>query len=163
MRDGRPTIRRAEKFLIPLLDILQSLPLSAFLVPVELALLALFPHSNIGIELTCIIVIFTGQVWNMTFSFYYSLKALPADFGFVGKLARFTPWQKFTQIELPFATKGLVYNSMVSVAGGWFYLSITEAFQLDNQDFRVKGIGSYMSVAHDNNDGWAQFYAVISR
>jgi len=154
--------RRAEKFLIPLLDILQSLPLSAFLVPVELALLALFPHSNIGIELTCIIVIFTGQVWNMTFSFYYSLKALPADFAFVGKLARFTPWQKFTQIELPFATKGLVYNSMVSVAGGWFYLSITEAFQLDNQDFRVKGIGSYMSVAHDNNDGWAQFYAVVA-
>jgi NitT/TauT family transport system permease protein len=154
--------RHAERFLIPLLDILQSLPLSAFLVPVELGLLALFPHSNIGIELTCIIVIFTGQVWNMTFSFYYSLKALPADFGFVGKLARFTPLQKFTQIELPFATKGLVYNSMVSVAGGWFYLSITEAFQLNNQDFRVKGIGSYMSVAHDQNDGWAQFYAVVA-
>ena len=154
--------KRAERFLIPLLDILQSLPLSAFLVPVELALLALFPHSNIGIELTCIIVIFTGQAWNMTFSFYYSLKSLPPDFAFVGKLARFTPFQRFTQIEIPFATKGLVYNSMVSVAGGWFFLSITEAFQLDHQDFRVKGIGSYMSVAHDANDGWAQFYAVIA-
>jgi NitT/TauT family transport system permease protein len=154
--------RQAERFLIPLLDILQSLPLSAFLVPVEIALVALFPHSNLGIELTCIIVIFTGQVWNMTFSFYYSLKALPDDFSFVGKLARFTPWQKFTQVELPFATKGLVYNSMVSVAGGWFYLSITEAFTLGDQDFRVKGIGSYMSVAHDMNDGWAQFYAVVA-
>ncbi len=154
--------KQAEKFLIPLLDILQSLPLSAFLVPVELALVALFPHNNIGIEMTCIIVIFTGQVWNMTFSFYYSLKALPDDFAYVGKLARFTPWQKFTQIEIPFAAKGLVYNSMVSVAGGWFFLSITEAFQLDNQDFRVKGIGSYMSVAHDQNNGWAQFYAVVA-
>src|SRR5271170_2432174 len=141
--------RHAERFLVPLLDILQSIPLAAFLTPISIALLAIFRHSNIGLELTCVIVIFTGQVWNMTFSFYYSLKSLPADFSFVGKLARFTPWQKFTQVELPFATKGLVYNSMVSVAGGWFFLSITEAFTLGDQDFRVKGIGSYMSVAHD--------------
>ena len=154
--------RQAERFLIPLLDILQSLPLSAFLVPIELALVAIFPHSNIGIELSCIIVIFTGQVWNMTFSFYYSLKALPQDFNFVGKLACFTPWQKFTQIELPYAAKGLVYNSMVSLAGGWFFLSIIEAFTIGNQDFRVKGVGSYMSVAQAQKDGWAQFDAVIA-
>src|SRR5476649_1323041 len=154
--------RQAERFLIPLLDILQSIPLSAFLVPIEIALVTIFPHSNFGIELSCIIVIFTGQVWNMTFSFYYSLKALPADFGFIGKLARFTPWQKFTQIEIPFATKGLVYNSMVSMAGGWFFLSIIEAFQLGDQDYRVKGIGSYMSVAKEQNNGWAQLYAVIA-
>ncbi|HEX4139616.1 MAG TPA: ABC transporter permease subunit [Candidatus Methylacidiphilales bacterium] len=154
--------RQAERFLIPLLDILQSLPLSAFLVPVYQAMVAIFPTSNLGIELSCIIVIFTGQVWNMTFSFYYSLKGLPDDFKFVGQLARFTPWQRFTQIELPFATKGLVYNSMVSVAGGWFFLSLTEAFQLGNQDYRVKGVGSYMSVAHDQNNGWAQFYAVVA-
>ena len=154
--------RHAERFLIPLLDILQSIPLSAFLVPVELAMVAIFPHSNIGIELSCIIVIFTGQVWNMTFSFYYSLKSLPDDFAFVGKLARFTPWQKFTQIELPFATKGLVYNSMVSIAGGWFYLSVIEAFQPGDKDFRVKGVGSYMSVAQQQNNGWAQLDAVIA-
>ena len=98
----------------------------------------------------------------MTFSFYYSLKALPDDFKFVGKLARFTPWQKFTQIELPFATKGLVYNSMVSLAGGWFFLSIIEAFTIGDQDYRVKGVGSYMSVAQEQNDNWAQFYAVIA-
>jgi len=122
----------------------------------------LFPHSNIGLELTCIIVIFTGQVWNMTFSFYYSLKGLPADFSFVGKLARFTGWQKFTQVEIPFATKGLVYNSMVSMAGGWFFLSIIEAFTLGDQDYRVKGVGSYMSVAQEQNNGWAQVYAVIA-
>ncbi len=99
----------------------------------------------------------------MTFSFYYSLKALPDDFKFVGHLARFTPWQRFTQIELPFSVKGLVYNSMVSVAGGWFFLSLTEAFSLGpNQNCYVQGIGSYMAVAHDKKDGWAQFYAVVA-
>jgi NitT/TauT family transport system permease protein len=154
--------RQAERFLVPLLDILQSIPLAAFLTPVEIALVGLFPHNNVGLELTCIFVIFTGQVWNMTFSFYYSLKSLPDDFNFVGKLARFTPWQKFTQIEIPFAMKGLVYNSMVSMAGGWFFLSIIEAFQLGDQDYRVPGIGSYMSVAHQQNNGWAQVYAIIA-
>jgi NitT/TauT family transport system permease protein len=154
--------RQAERFLIPLLDILQSLPLSAFLAPIEIGLVALFPHSELGVELACIILIFTGQVWNMTFSFYYSLKALPDDFKFVGHLARFTPFQRFTQIEIPFATKGLVYNSMVSVAGGWFFLSITEAFTLGDKDYRVPGIGSYMSVAQAKNDGWAQLYAVVA-
>jgi NitT/TauT family transport system permease protein len=98
----------------------------------------------------------------MTFSFYYSLKALPDDFRFVGHLARFTPWQRFTEIELPFATKGLVYNSMVSVAGGWFFLSIIEAFQLGDKDYRVEGVGSYMSVAKEQHNGWAQFYAVTA-
>ena len=154
--------RNAERFLIPTLDILQSIPLAAFLTPIEIFLVGLFPHSETGLELTCVIVIFTGQVWNMTFSFYYSLKSLPADFSFVGKLARFTPWQKFTQIELPFAAKGLVYNSMVSMAGGWFFLSIIEAFQLGDQDYRVPGIGSYMSVAKEQNNGWAQVYAVLA-
>ncbi len=154
--------RRAEKVLIPLLDILQSLPLTSFLVPIEIALLALFPTSNMGLELTCIIVIFTGQAWNMTFSFYYSLKALPDDFKFVGQLARFTPWQKFTQIEVPFATKGLVYNSMVSMAGGWFYLSIIETFTLKGHNYQVRGLGSYMNVARDQNDGWAQVYDILA-
>lgn len=154
--------RHAEKFLIPLLDILQSIPLSAFLTPVEIALVTLFPHSEVGLELTCIFVIFTGQAWNMTFSFYYSLKALPDDFKFVGHLARFTPWQKFTQIEIPFAMKGLVYNGMYSMAGGWFFLSIIEAFTLGSQDYRVPGIGSYMSVAQDQNNGWAQVEAIVA-
>lgn len=154
--------RHAERFLIPLLDILQSLPLAAFLAPIELALVALFPHSELGLELTCVIVIFTGQAWNMTFSFYYSLKSLPDDFKFVGRLARFTPWQRFTQIELPFATKGLVYNSMVSMAGGWFFLSIIEAFTLGNHDYRVRGLGSYMSVAQQQNNFAAQAWDVVA-
>jgi NitT/TauT family transport system permease protein len=154
--------RQAERILIPLLDILQSIPLAAFLTPIEIFLVGLFPHSNLGLELTCVIVIFTGQVWNMTFSFYYSLKALPDDFRFVGQLSRFSGWQRFTQIELPYATKGLVYNSMVSMAGGWFFLSIIEAFQLGDQDYRVKGLGSYMSVAKEQGNNWAQFYAVVA-
>ncbi len=154
--------RTAERFLIPLLDILQSLPLSAFLAPIELGLVALFPHSEFGVELACIVIIFTGQVWNMTFSFYYSLKALPDDFKFVSKLARFTEWQRFTQIELPFATKGLVYNSMVSMAGGWFFLSIIEAFTLNSQDYRVRGLGSYMSVAQATNNYAAQVWDVVA-
>jgi NitT/TauT family transport system permease protein len=154
--------RAAERFLIPLLDILQSLPLSAFLAPIELGLVALFPHSEFGVELACIIIIFTGQAWNMTFSFYYSLKALPDDFRFVSKLARFTEWQRFTQIEIPFATKGLVYNSMVSMAGGWFFLSIIEAFTLNSQDYRVRGLGSYMSVAQEQNNYAAQAWDVVA-
>jgi NitT/TauT family transport system permease protein len=154
--------RNAERFLIPILDILQSVPFLAFLTPLEMGLVGLFPHSEIGLELTCVLIIFTGQVWNMTFSFYYSLKNLPPDFSFVGKLARFTPWQKFTQIEIPFATKGLVYNSMVSMAGGWFFLTVNEAFTLNGQDFRLPGIGSYMNEAQAQGNGWAQFYAVIA-
>jgi NitT/TauT family transport system permease protein len=154
--------RAAERFLIPLLDILQSLPLSAFLAPIELGLVALFPNSELGVELACIIIIFTGQVWNMTFSFYYSLKALPDDFRFVSKLARFTQWQRFVQIEVPFATKGLVYNSMVSMAGGWFFLSIIEAFTLNSQDYRVRGLGSYMSVAQEQNNYAAQAWDVVA-
>jgi NitT/TauT family transport system permease protein len=156
--------RNAERFLIPLLDILQSLPLSAFLAPIEIGLVTLFPHSELGVELACIIVIFTGQAWNMTFSFYYSLKALPDDFRFVGQLARFTPWQRFIGIELPFGTKGLVYNSMVSMAGGWFFLSIIEATNLDGQNYRVRGLGSYMAAAQSQNppDQVAQAWDIVA-
>jgi len=154
--------RNAERFLIPLLDILQSVPFLAFLTPLEMGLVSLFPHNEIGLELTCVLIIFTGQVWNMTFSFYYSLKNLPDDFAFVGKLAWFTWWQKFTRIEIPYATKGLVYNSMVSMAGGWFFLTVNEAFTLNGQDFRLPGIGSYMNEAQAKGDGWAQFEAVVA-
>lgn len=154
--------RNAERVLIPILDVLQSVPFPAFLAPLELLLIHIVPNSIIGLELTCILVIFTGQVWNMTFSFYYSLKNLPDDFAFVGKLARFTSWQKFTRIELPFATSGLVYNSMVSMAGGWFFLTVIESFSMGSEHFRLPGIGSYMVVAQEKGDGWAQFYAVIA-
>ena len=153
---------RAEKLLVPLLDILQSIPVMAFIVPLMLALVAFFPHSNVGIELTAIIAIFTGQAWNMTFSLYHSLKSVPADLQEVGTVYRFNWWQRFKWIELPFATTGLAWNSMMSMAGGWFFLMLIEAFKLGERDFRVPGLGSYMSVAAEHHDVKAQLFAVIA-
>ncbi len=153
---------RAEKLLVPLLDILQSIPVMAFIVPLLLALVAFFPRSNVGIELAAIIAIFTGQAWNMTFSLYHSLKSVPADLQEVGTIYRFNWWQRFKWIELPFATTGLAWNSMMSMAGGWFFLMIIEAFKLGERDFRVPGLGSYMSVAAARHDVKAQIFAVIA-
>ncbi len=92
-------------------------------------------------------MIFTGQAWNMTFSFYHSLKSVPPRSRRPARLYRFDWWQRFTWVELPFATTGLVWNSMMSMAGGWFFLMINESFVLGDHDFRLPGLGSYMSVA----------------
>jgi len=137
----------AERVLVPLLDILQSIPVLGFMPGLVLALVALFPRSNVGLELTAILMIFTGQAWNMTFSFYHSLRSVPLDQREVATVYRFTWWQRFRWVELPFSTMGLVWNSMMSMAGGWFFLMINEAFQLGDKDFRLQGLGSYMSVA----------------
>ncbi len=153
---------RAEKLLVPLLDILQSIPVMTFIVPLLLALVAIFPHSNVGIELTAIIAIFTGQAWNMTFSLYHSLKSVPAELQEVGTVYRFNWWQRFKWIELPFATTGLAWNSMMSMAGGWFFLMLVEAFKLGGKDYRVPGLGSYMSVAAERGNVKAQIFAVIA-
>ena len=139
--------RVAERVLIPLLDILQSIPVLGFMPGLVLALVALFPHSNIGLELAAVIMIFTGQAWNMTFSFYHSLQSVPLDMREVATVYRFSWWQRLRGVELPFATIGLVWNSMMSMAGGWFFLMISESFRLGDQDFRLPGLGSYMSVA----------------
>src|SRR5512140_2090279 len=124
----------AEKILIPLLDIFQSIPVLGFMPGLVLALAALFPTSNVGLELAAVLMIFTGQVWNMTFSFYHSLRAVPHDLREVGSVFRYGWWQRLKWIELPFATVGLVWNSMMSMAGGWFFLMISEAFVLGNRD-----------------------------
>ena len=153
---------RAQRFILPALDVLQSIPVLSFLPGLVLALVGLFPHSNTGLELACVLMIFTGQVWNMTFSYYDSLKGTPPDFRALGKLYDFSWWRRFWKVELPVGAQGLIYNSMVSMAGGWFFLSVTEAFQLGDQDFRVPGIGSYMSVAHDQNDIRAQLFGVLA-
>ena len=137
--------RIAERVLIPLLDILQSTPVLTFLPPLLLAAESLFPGSNVGFELASIIMVFTGQAWNMTFSFYHSLRSLPADMAEVATLYRFTTWQRFKWVELPYSMMGLVWNSMMSFAGGWFFLTVSEAFKTGDQDFRIPGIGSYMS------------------
>lgn len=137
----------AARVLIPLLDILQSLPVLTFLPGLLLTLGAAFPHNNIGLELASILMIFTGQAWNMTFSFYHSVRSVPADQQEAATVYRFSWWQRFKWVELPFSTMGLVWNSMMSMAGGWFFLMVTESFQLEDLDFRLPGLGSYMQEA----------------
>jgi NitT/TauT family transport system permease protein len=152
--------RIAERVLVPLLDILQSIPVLGFMPGLILALVALFPHNNIGLELAAVIMIFTGQAWNMTFSYYHSLRSVPDDLSEVGAVYRFSWWQRLKWLELPYATLGLVWNSMLSMAGGWFFLMINEAFRLGDRDFRLPGIGSYMSVAVDQGRTDAMLYAI---
>jgi NitT/TauT family transport system permease protein len=152
----------AARVLIPLLDILQSIPVLAFLPGLLLALSNAFPGSNIGIELAAILMIFTGQAWNMTFSFYYSLRSVPADQQEAATLYRFNWWQRLKWVELPFSTMGLVWNSMMSMAGGWFFLMISESYQLGDVDFRLPGVGSYMSVAVDKGRVDAMVWALIA-
>jgi NitT/TauT family transport system permease protein len=154
--------RIAERVLIPTLDILQSIPVLGFMPGLVLGLVAAFPGSNVGLELAAVIMIFTGQAWNMTFSFYHSLKSVPRDLTEVATLNRFHWWQRFRWVELPFSAIGLVWNSMMSMAGGWFFLMINEAFVLGDKDFRLPGLGSYMSVAVAKGDGGAMVAAVVA-
>jgi len=139
---------RAERFMIPLLDVLQSIPVLSFLPGVMLAMAALFPGRQLGVEMGAVLLIFTGQVWNMAFSFYASLKSIPREMREAATIYRFNWFQRFIQIELPFATIGLVWNSMMSVAGAWFFLMACEQFS----DFRLPGLGSYLQAAADDGD-----------
>jgi len=144
--------RPAERFMIPLLDVLQSIPVLSFLPGVMLVMVGIAPHRQLGVELGAILLIFTGQAWNMAFSVYASLKSLPSDLRNVARIYHLNPWQRFTQLELPYATIGLVWNSMMSVAGGWFFLMACEMFVLGNRDFRLPGLGSYLQTAASAGD-----------
>ena len=154
--------RAAERILVPLLDILQSVPVLGFMPGLVLGLVALFPSSNVGLELAAVVMIFTGQAWNMTFSFYYSLRSVPKELQDAGVVFRFNWWQRFKWVELPSSTMGLVWNSMMSMAGGWFFLMISEAFVLGDKDFRLPGVGSYMSVAVARGDVPAMLWAILA-
>jgi NitT/TauT family transport system permease protein len=143
---------RAERFMIPLLDVLQSIPVLSFLPGVMLAMVALFPGRQLGVEAGAILLIFTGQVWNMAFSFYASLKSIPTEMREAAKVYGFSWWQRFVQMELPFSVIGLVWNSMMSVAGGWFFLMACEMFVLGSRDFRLPGLGSYLQTAASAGD-----------
>jgi NitT/TauT family transport system permease protein len=143
---------RAEKFMIPLLDVLQSIPVLSFLPGVMMAMVALFPGRQLGVEAGAILLIFTGQVWNMAFSFYASLKSIPNEMREAAKVYGFSGWQRFIEMELPFAAIGLVWNSMMSVAGGWFFLMACEMFVLGSRDFRLPGLGSYLQTAASAGD-----------
>ena len=153
---------KAERLMIPLLDIMQSIPVLSFLPGVMLAMIALFPHSQLGVELGAILLIFTGQVWNMAFSFYSSLKAIPAELREAARIYRFNAWQRLTRLELPYSALGLVWNSMVSVATGWFFLMACEMFVLGKRDFRLPGLGSFLQTAASAGDTRAILWGLLA-
>ena len=154
--------RRAEIIMVPLLDILQSIPVLSFLPGVMLAMVAIFPHSQLGVELGSILLIFTGQVWNIAFSFYSSLKTVPRELHEVAIIYRFSRWQRFAELDLPFSTIGLVWNSMMSVAGGWFFLMACEMFVLGKRDFRLPGLGSFLETAASSGNTRAILWGVAA-
>ena len=159
--------KKAERLLIPLLDTLQSIPVLSFLPGVMVSMVALFPTRQLGVELGSILLIVTGQVWNMTFSVYSSIKNIPRELLEATQIYRLSWWQKFLQLELPYAAIGLVWNSMMSVAGAWFFLMACEMFVLGNRDLRLPGLGSYLQTAANAGDtrailwGLAVMIAVI--
>ncbi len=139
--------RTAERLMIPLLDTLQSIPVLCFLPGVMISMVALFPTTQFGLELGSILLIFTGQVWNMAFSVYSSLKNIPGEMLEAAQLYGLSWWQRFIQLELPNMVIGLVWNSMMSLAGGWFSLMVCEMFVLGTRDLRLPGLGSYLQSA----------------
>ncbi len=143
---------RLEPWMVAVLDILQSIPVLSFLPPVVLAMVSLIPGHQLGIEMGVIFLIFTGQVWNLAFSFYTSLKTIPREMVEASRIYRYSAWQRFWQLELPFSTIGLVWNSIVSVAGGWFALIFCETFTMGNRNFQLPGLGSYIQEATYSGD-----------
>jgi NitT/TauT family transport system permease protein len=138
--------RTAERVLTPLLDVLQSVPILSFLPVVLLGLSAILPEG-LAAELAAVVLIFTSQAWNMTYSFYQSMKTIPVELREASAIFRLDPWLRFKTLELPFAAMGLIWNSMMSWAGGWFFLMAAEIFAVGNRDFRLPGLGSYLQTA----------------
>ena len=138
--------RRAEQFLLPLLDVLQSVPILSFL-PVVLLGLSAFLSQNAASELASVVLIFTSQAWNLAFAWYQARKTVPRELREVASNFRFSPWLRFRTVELPFAAISLVWNSVMSWAGGWFFLMAAEIFTVGNKDFRLPGLGAYLSEA----------------
>jgi NitT/TauT family transport system permease protein len=154
--------QKAERLMIPLLDTLQSIPVLCFLPGVMIAMLALFPTTQFGVELGSILLIFTGQVWNMAFSVYSSLKNIPREMMEAAQLYRLSWWQRLLQLELPHTAIGLVWNSMMSVAGGWFSLMVCEMFVLGNRDLRLPGLGSYLQTASNAGATWSIVWGLMT-
>jgi NitT/TauT family transport system permease protein len=155
-------LKRSEKFMLSLLDILQSVPIVAFLPMLVLVFVTLFPHANFGLEIASVITIFTGQVWNMTFAFYHSIKSIPQDLQDASQSFHLSKRATLWRLELPASAIPLIWNSMMSMAGGWFFLSLSEAFQYGDKDFRLPGIGSYMAMAVDQGNVPGMIGAIIA-
>ena len=154
--------RRAEMVLIPLLDALQSVPVLGYLSFTVLFFLSLFPGTFLGPELAAIFAIFTSQAWNMAFSFYQSLRTVPGDMDEASRGFRFSAWQRFWNIEVPFALPGLIWNMMMSMSGGWFFVVASEAISVGRTQITLPGIGSYVALAIQNRDLGAVAWAIIA-
>ncbi len=154
--------RRARLILIPVLDILQSLPIYGFLTFTVTFFLALFPGQVIGAELAVVFTIFTSQAWNMAFSMYQSLTTVPPDLEEATRGFRLGAWQRFWRLDVPFAMPGLIWNMMMSMSGGWFALVASEFVTVGSTTFALPGIGSYIQTALDARDIRAVLYAIAA-
>ena len=150
--------KRAEKLLIPALDVLQSVPVLGYISFTVTFFIALFPGRVIGAELAAIFAIFTSQAWNMTFSFYQSLTTIPEDLREVSRSFHLSPWQRFWKLEVPFAIPGMIWNMMMSMSGGWFFVVAAEAITVGNRSITLPGVGSYLALAISEHNlgavGW---------
>lgn len=155
-------VKAAGAIMIPVLDILQSIPVLGFLSATIIAFMAAFPNSLMGVECASIFAIFTGQAWNMTFSFYHSLITIPQDLEEAGQILHFNPWRRFISIELPISAIGLIWNGMMSFGGGWFFLAASEAISVLGEDIHLPGIGSYLAVAVESGNVQAMLYAMLA-
>ena len=154
--------RRAGLILVPVLDILQSVPILGFLSFTVVFFMSLFPGRVLGAELAAIFAIFTSQAWNMAFSLYQSLKTVPADLDEASRSYRLTGWQRFWRLEVPFAMPGLVWNTMMSMSGGWFFVVASEAVSVGDSTWKLPGIGSYVALALEQRDIGAVFWAILA-
>lgn len=149
----------AEKILVPMLDILQSIPILGFLSITVTGFIALFPGNLLGVECAAIFAIFTSQAWNMAFSLYQSLRTVPAELREASSVFQLSAWHRFWRLELPFAMPGLLWNMMMSMSGGWFFVVASEAISVSNQNIKLPGVGSYIAMAIEARDigaiGWA--------
>jgi NitT/TauT family transport system permease protein len=154
--------RRASLVLIPILDILQSVPILGFLTFTVVFFMNLFPGQVLGLELAAIFAIFTSQAWNMAFSLYQSLKTVPADLMEAADSFHLTAWQRYWRLEVPFAVPGLVWNTMMSMSGGWFFVVASEAVSVGDNTWKLPGIGSYVALALEQRDIRAVLYAIVT-
>ena len=152
--------RAAGRVMVPLLDVLQSIPILGFLSITVTGFIALFPGRLLGVECAAIFAIFTSQAWNMTFSLYQSLRTVPADLIEAARMYHLSPWQRFWRLEVPHGIPALIWNMMMSVSGGWFFVVASEAITVSGQTIMLPGIGSYIATAINASDLRAIFYAV---
>ncbi|HSW21920.1 MAG TPA: ABC transporter permease subunit, partial [Burkholderiaceae bacterium] len=154
--------RTARALILPALDVLQSVPVLGFLSATVTAFMALFPGSLLGVECAAIFAIFTGQVWNMAFGFYHSMVTIPSDLQEAATTCGLGRWQRFRTVELPASAHSLIWNSMMSFGGGWFFVAQSEAISVMNKDIKLPGLGSYMAMAIERGDDHAAFWAVVA-